>query len=89
MSPRPEPEVRQALKDRVAAALIARDQAKEKAERTFWMSIAAELDTGYFGAQADIAEALDYTRDYIRKSVQRYAPPTKKTSAKKQPPTTK
>ncbi|MCZ4102657.1 hypothetical protein [Streptomyces sp. H39-C1] len=89
MSPRPEPEVRKALKDRVAAALIIRDVAKEEAERTFWTGIAAELDTGYFGAQADIAEALDLTRDYIRKSVQRYAPPVKKTTAKKQPPATK
>ncbi|MCM2424277.1 hypothetical protein [Streptomyces sp. RKAG293] len=85
MSPRPEPEVRKALKDRVAAALITRDAAKEKAERTFWTTIAAELDTGYFGAQADIAEALDFTRDYVRKSVQRWAPQP----AKEQPPAKK
>jgi hypothetical protein len=69
--PRPEPAIREALKTRARAAMQRRDQAREQADTEFWLTVAAELESGYFGAQADIAAALGLTRDTVLKSIKR------------------
>jgi hypothetical protein len=72
VTPRPDQKTREALKARMAQARKDRDAAHERIEEEFWKAVAAELADSYHGAQADIAEAIDYTRDHILKSIKKH-----------------
>ncbi|WP_331718424.1 hypothetical protein OH782_41615 (plasmid) [Streptomyces sp. NBC_01544] len=79
MSPRPSKDVRAELKKEVEAALRQRadrrdeaDRLKEEAEAEFWRAIDV-LRQRYHGAQTDIVQVTQYTRDHIAKQSKRYA----------------
>jgi hypothetical protein len=57
----------------MATAKQTRDAERERIEREFWQGVATELQDGYYGAQADAAQALGYTRDHILKQMKKYA----------------
>ncbi|MGW0647338.1 hypothetical protein ACWD4T_00795 [Streptomyces umbrinus] len=59
------------LEEAVRAAKKERDEAIDAAEKKLWTTI-NELKGRYHGAQTDIAQILDITRDTILKNVKKH-----------------
>ncbi|MGW4161983.1 MULTISPECIES: hypothetical protein [unclassified Streptomyces] len=71
MTPRPDDEARNELRDLVAQASQRRDDGHERIETEFWQEI-DRLQKRYHGAQQDIADALDVKRNQVLRQTKRY-----------------
>ncbi|EYT78011.1 hypothetical protein CF54_39980 [Streptomyces sp. Tu 6176] len=71
MTPRPDDEARNELRDLVAKASKRRNDGHERIETEFWQEI-DRMQKRYHGAQQDIADALDVKRNQVLRQTKRY-----------------
>ncbi len=69
--PAVDPVAADAARERLAAAVRARDAAIETAHRVFWQAVDAEIRTKHL-SQTAAAAALDYSRENVRVQTARY-----------------
>lgn len=65
---RPAPDGADAAKQRLIEAKQRRETERADADRKFWEAVDAEISSGAL-RQVDAVEALDMTRDYIRRNL--------------------
>jgi len=71
-SPAPDPAVLAEAKARLQAAQQRRERDRAAADRAFWTAVGHEIASGTL-RQVDAADALGFTREYIRRNLKQLA----------------
>jgi hypothetical protein len=76
-SPAPDPEILRPAQARLKAAAKQREEGHAAVDREFWTAVRDEIAAGNL-RQVDAAEALDVSREHIRRSLNKLAEDLKK-----------